>query len=98
MGSTGFVVQIPRIDIQLTTELIEVDFQAEVFKFGTVFSGRLFDSQQPLEVPQSIAAGDADELEDSNRLSVELVAFRRTRDRLVDTRSAGVQPQWRRRQ
>ena len=26
MGSTGFVVQIPRIDIQLTTELIEVDF------------------------------------------------------------------------
>ena len=75
IGSTGFVVQIPRIDIQLTTELIEVDFQTEVFKFGTVFSGRLFDSQQPLEVPQSIAAGDADELADSNRLSVELVRF-----------------------
>ena len=68
-------MQIPRIDIQLTTELIEVDFQTEVFKFGTVFSGRLFDSQQPLEVPQSIAAGDADELADSNRLSVELVRF-----------------------
>ena len=86
MGETGFVVQIPRIDIQLTTELIEVDFQAEVFKFGTVFSGRLFDSQQPLEVPQSIAAGDADELADSNRLSVGAGAFRRTRDRLVDPR------------
>ena len=75
MGEAGFIVQIPRIDIQRTTELIEVDFQAEVFKFGTVFAGRLFDSQQPLEVPQSVAAGDADELADSNRLSVDLVRF-----------------------
>ncbi len=71
----GFVVQIPRIDVQRTEELIEVDFQAEVFKFGTVFSGRVFDSQQPQEVPQSITAGDADESEDSNQLSVDLARF-----------------------
>ena len=75
MDEAGFVVQIPRIDLQRTGELIEVDFQAEVFKFGTVFSGRLFDSQQPLEVPQSVAEGDADALEDSNRLSVDLAHF-----------------------
>ncbi len=71
----GFVVQIPRIDVQRTEELIEVDFQAEVFKFGTVFSGRVFDSEKPQEVAQSITAGDADELEDSNRLSVDLARF-----------------------
>ena len=72
IDSEGFVVGIPRIHIQRTEELIEVDFRAEVFTFGTVFSGRIFDSQRPHEVPQSITPGDADGLEDSNRLSVDL--------------------------
>ena len=54
IDSEGFVVGIPRIHIQRTEELIEVDFRAEVFTFGTVFSGRIFDSQRPHEVPQSI--------------------------------------------
>ena len=54
----GFIVRIPRIDVQRTEELIEVDFQAEVFQFGTVFSGRLFESGHPAEVPQSITAGN----------------------------------------
>ena len=71
----GFVVKIPRIDVQRTEELIEVDFAAEIFKFGTVFSGRIFDSERPAEVPQSITAGDADVLDDSNRLSVDLARF-----------------------
>jgi hypothetical protein len=71
----GFVIKIPRIDVQRTEELIEVDFQAEVFKFGTVFSGRVFDSERPLEVPQSITAGNADVLEDSDQLSVDLARF-----------------------
>ena len=60
IDSEGFVVGIPRIHIQRTEELIEVDFRAEVFTFGTVFSGRIFDSQRPHEVPQSITPGDAD--------------------------------------
>ena len=64
---------IPRIHIQRTEELIEVDFRAEVFTFGTVFSGRIFDSQRPHEVPQSITPGEADGLVDSNRLSVDLL-------------------------
>jgi len=69
----SFTVQIPRIDAQRTEELIEVDFHAEIFKFGTVFSGRIFDSQRPAEVPQSITPGNADALEDSDRLSVDLM-------------------------
>ena len=73
IDSEGFVVGIPRIHIQRTEELIEVDFRAEVFTFGTVFSGRIFDSQRPHEVPQSITPGEADGLEDSNRLSVDLL-------------------------
>ncbi len=68
-----FTVQIPRIDAQRTEELIEIDFQTEIFKFGTVFSGRIFDSRQPTEVPQSVTPGDADVLEESDRLSVDLV-------------------------
>ena len=71
----GFVVKVPRIDVQRTEELIEVDFAAEIFKFGTVFSGRVFDSERPAEVPQNITAGDADVLDDSNRLSVDLARF-----------------------
>ncbi len=68
----GFEVEIPRIDPQQTEELIEVVFQAEVFNFGTVFSGRVFDSTRPHEVPQGVTPGDADELVDSNTLSVAL--------------------------
>ena len=71
----GFVIKLPRIDVQRTGELIEVDFRSEVFQFGTVFSGRISDSQRPLEVPQSISPGDADQLVDSDRLSVELNQF-----------------------
>ena len=72
IDSEGFVVGISRIHIQRTEELIEMDFRAEVFTFDTAFSGRIFDSQRPHEAPQSITPGDADGLEDSNRLSVDL--------------------------
>ena len=71
----GFVIKLPRIDVQRTGELIEVDFRSEVFQFGTVFSGRISDRHRPLEVPQSISPGDADQFVDSDRLSVELNQF-----------------------
>ena len=61
--------------MQRTEELIEVDFEAEGFQFGTVFSGRLSNSEKPEEVPQSVTAGDADVLVDSDRLSVDLNRF-----------------------
>jgi hypothetical protein len=73
VGENGFELRIPRMDLQRTNELLEVDFQAEVFQFGTVFSARIFDSEQPHEVHQEVTAGDADQLVDSNTLSVGLI-------------------------
>ena len=69
----GFALRIPRMDPQQTGELIEIDFTVEVFKFGTVFTGRISDSEKPFEVRQALTAGDADPLVDSNTLSVGLV-------------------------
>jgi hypothetical protein len=72
VDENGFELRIPRMDLQRTNELLEVDFQAEVFQFGTVFSARIFDSEQPHEVHQEVTAGDADQLVDSSTLSVGL--------------------------
>lgn len=71
-NASGFTVRIPRVDTDQTGELIEVDFQAEVFKYGTVFSGRVFDSERPEEVHQTVTPGDADPLVDANALRVDL--------------------------
>ena len=71
-GPTSFVVSLPHVDVQRTNELIEIVFQTEVFRFGTVFRGRVFDSSRLQEPRQHVAAGDADELVDSNTLSVGL--------------------------
>ncbi|MYK40807.1 MAG: hypothetical protein F4049_11375, partial [Gemmatimonadetes bacterium] len=68
-----FELRIPRMDLQRTNELLEVDFQAQVFQFGTVFAARIFDSEQPHEVHQEVTAGDADQLVDSNTLRVSLI-------------------------
>ena len=73
VDDAGFTVRIPRIDTDQTGELIEVDFQAEVFKFGTVFSGRVFDSVRPEEVHQTLTPGDADPLIDADVLRVDLL-------------------------
>ena len=70
--AVGFVLKIPRMDVQQTSERIEVDFAVEVFKFGTVFAGRVSDSEKPFEVRQALTPGDANPLIDSNTLSVEL--------------------------
>jgi hypothetical protein len=69
----GFALKIPRVDLQRTGELLEVDFAVEVFRFGTVFSGRVSDSEKPFEVHQALTPGDADPLVESNTLSVGLI-------------------------
>ena len=66
----NFSVHIPRVDLQSSGELIEVVFQSEVFKVGTVFIGRVYDSARPMEVRQRVTAGDADPLVEGNTLSV----------------------------
>ena len=73
----GFALRIPRMDLQRTEELVEVDFQVEVFKFGTMFTGRVSDSERPFEVHQRLTAGDANPLVESNALSVGLVEVKR---------------------
>jgi hypothetical protein len=73
----GFEVRLPRVDVQRTEELVEVDFRAEVFKYGTVFAGWVFDSQRPHEVRQQVMGGNADDLVDNNTLSVGLAEFGR---------------------
>ena len=72
--AAGFALKIPRMDVQQTNDRIEVDFVVEVFKFGTVFAGRVSDSEKPFEVRQRLTPGDADPLADSNTLSVELAS------------------------
>ncbi len=73
IGPTGFVVRIPPVDTQLTDELIEVDFRGEIFKFGTLFTGRVFHSERPHEIAQNLTPGDADPLVDADRLQVDLM-------------------------
>jgi hypothetical protein len=71
----GLTVRFARVGPQQTGELVEVDFRAEVFKYGTIFPGRIFDSQRPHEVHQPLSAGDADGLADSNTLTVGLTSL-----------------------
>ena len=53
-------------------KVIEVFFHARVFHYGTVFSGRVFDSERPVEVGQYVEAGDATFQMDSNRPVVDV--------------------------
>ena len=69
----GFVLELPRIGPDHNGMLIELDFQARVFDYGTPFTARLSDSEAPFEVPQPVSEGDADELNDSNRTRVALL-------------------------
>ena len=66
----SFSVHIPRVNLQSSGELIEVEFNSEVFKVGTVFTGRIYDSTRPMEVRQRVTPGDADPLVDGNTLRV----------------------------
>ena len=61
---------LQRIEVGDSGKLVELFFRARVFRFGTMFSGEVFDSERPGEVGQSVVAGDATFLLDSNQLSV----------------------------
>ena len=73
--ASGVVLAVPRMDAQRTDEVLEVDFQASVFQFGTVFTGRVFNSAYPHEVPQALAGGDADGEPSSAGLRVDLTGL-----------------------
>ena len=64
------VVSIPRLTVQDSGALVEVVFEAEVLRYGSAFSMRVWDSALPLEVPQSVQEGDATPAYEDNRVWV----------------------------
>ena len=64
------VVSFPRLTAQDSGALVEVVFEAEVLRYGSTFSARVWDSAQPLEVPQSVQGGDASPVYEGNRVWV----------------------------
>lgn len=70
-GDAGVVLGFPRLDVERSGELLEVDVLAEIFRFGAVFEGRVIDSAAPGEIGQLVAAGEANELVDGNQLLVQ---------------------------
>ena len=74
-GAERLVVGMPRLDVDRTEEVVEVDFSGEIFRYGTTFAGRVFDSQTPQEIWQPVQPGNATALRDGNTLSVQAVAL-----------------------
>jgi len=64
------VVAIPLMKSGDSGALVTVDFDARVLRYGDRFEGRVFNSLQPLEVPQRVNDGDASSEFDGDRLSV----------------------------
>ena len=70
-GDDQLVVGVPKVDINRTEEVVEVDFSGEIFRYGATFSGRVFDSATPRDIRQPVQPGDATALRDGNTLSVQ---------------------------
>lgn len=67
----NFEISIPRITRERDSgAVIEVVFQAQVLRYGSTFDARVLDSSRPLEVPQSVSAGDASPEYDGNTVAV----------------------------
>ena len=71
----GVVLGFPRLDVERSGELLEVDVRAEIFRFGAIFEGRVIDSTAPGEIGQIVAAGEANELVDGNQLLVQAMTL-----------------------
>ena len=65
-----FEINFPKMERKDIGALVEVEFEAQVLRYGSTFEARVFDSSQPLEVPQGVSAGDATDEFDGNRVSV----------------------------
>ena len=73
LNERGFsLILASPIGLEHTEELLEIEFRAQIFAYDTPFSGRLFASTAPSEVPQAVREGDADEGVESNTLRVAL--------------------------
>ncbi len=74
-GAERLVVGVPKLNVDHTEEVVEVDFSGEIFRYGATFAGRVFDSQTPQEIWQPVQPGDATALRDGNTLSVQALAL-----------------------
>ena len=74
-GAERLVVGLPKLNVDHTEEVVEVDFSGEIFRYGATFAGRVFDSQTPQEIWQPVQSGDATALRDGNTLSVQALAL-----------------------
>ena len=72
--SHRFRVQFPQLEARDSGVLVEVDFMAQVLRYGAAFDAWVSNSDQPLEVPQGVNAGDATGEYEGNRVSVATVA------------------------
>ena len=68
------VVGFPRLTVEDSGALVEVVFQAQVLRYGSTFAAQVWDSAQPLEVPQSVQEGDASPAYEGNRVWVATTA------------------------
>ena len=68
------VVSFPRLTVEDSGALVEVVFQAQVLRYGSTFAAQVWDSAQPLEVPQSVQEGDASPAYEGNRVWVATAA------------------------
>ena len=64
------VVRFARLGPADSGALVEVDFSAQVLRYGATFDGRVSDSAKPLEVPQGVNGGDASSAYEGNRVAV----------------------------
>jgi hypothetical protein len=64
------ILRLPRLASKDSGALVEVDFDAQVLRYGTRFEGRVSDSSRPLEVPQNITDGDATGEYEGNTVAV----------------------------
>ena len=66
------VVGVPRLDMDRTEEVLEVDFSSKIFCYRVIFGGRVFESETPQEIWQPVQPGNGTALRDGNTLSVQL--------------------------
>ncbi|MDA0337278.1 MAG: gliding motility-associated C-terminal domain-containing protein [bacterium] len=64
------VLRLPHIRAGDSGTLIEVDFEAQVLRYGTRFDGRVWNSAQTPRMAQRVDPGDASAEFDGNRVSV----------------------------
>ena len=74
LDASGFAIRLtePIDSADESFNIVQVGFRAQIYAYDTLFSGSLTHSEIPLEIPQPVVEGDADELADGNTLRVAL--------------------------